>query len=62
VELLGKITPGCCVLVLNATSAGTVDDQEGVGQLVVTTWKGWGNLTVFVEKDELLSIASMIGV
>jgi hypothetical protein len=62
VESLGKVTPGCCVLVLNAASTGTVVDQEGVGQLVVTTWKGWGNLTVFVEKDELLSIASIIGV
>jgi hypothetical protein len=53
VELLGKITPGCCVLVLNAASTGTVDDQKGAGQLVVATWKGWGDLAVFVEKDEL---------
>ena len=52
VEALGKITPGCAVLVLDDADAGV----EQKHRLAVTCWKGWGKFTLFVEKAELLAL------
>ena len=51
-EALGKITPGCAVLVLDDADAGV----EQKHRLAVTCWKGWGKFTLFVEKAELLAL------
>lgn len=52
VEVLGTITPGCAVLVLDDADASVQHKHR----LAVTCWKGWAKFTLFVEKTELLAL------
>jgi hypothetical protein len=66
ITAFGAVTPGCCVVLLEEQAAAGKGAVEGAapppvhGHLSITCWKGWAKVTVFVDKDELRTIDSML--